>query len=293
MSNYLSCRTTNLRKGVGPVECSLPSCRAGCTADLFLCTFIDVQYSYYVDSQLILSSSSSTFPPPPPLINGRSIEQINTSTSDTNSENTNSNDNNSAFNSSTILVTKSKLIVISSLLSPNSVNAFLINDFFPTSDGTLYININGCGYPPSVNCSEFYHQYGTIGTEFGCYYSARNDTILVPYYNHDLEKYHLFIAILIPCAIAAISAFILFLLLKCVNCSKANRAMVVNKSTSQLKLLDKDETSLASSSATGKSAKKVRNKKWNNMKKDKQISNNNGVKKMNGDVGGGEGPYMK
>lgn len=39
-------RTVNLRSGKGASECSLPSCRAGCTADLFQCVFVDVEYTY-------------------------------------------------------------------------------------------------------------------------------------------------------------------------------------------------------------------------------------------------------
>ncbi|XP_065166296.1 protein tipE [Atheta coriaria] len=54
-----------------------------------------------------------------------------------------------------------------------------------TDDAVLLVNIKGCGYPPTVLCSNFTEQYGTEGTEFPCYHSRENRTVVLTHYERD------------------------------------------------------------------------------------------------------------
>lgn len=54
-----------------------------------------------------------------------------------------------------------------------------------TDDAVLLVNIKGCGYPPSVLCSNFTDTYGVEGTEFPCYHSRENRTVVLTHYERD------------------------------------------------------------------------------------------------------------
>ncbi|CAG9828468.1 unnamed protein product [Diabrotica balteata] len=54
-----------------------------------------------------------------------------------------------------------------------------------TDDAVLLVNIKGCGYPPSVLCLNFTETYGVEGTEFPCYHSRQNRTVVLTHYERD------------------------------------------------------------------------------------------------------------
>lgn len=54
-----------------------------------------------------------------------------------------------------------------------------------TEDAILLVNIKGCGYPPKVVCSNFTETYGVIGTEFPCYHSRENRTVVLTQYGRN------------------------------------------------------------------------------------------------------------
>ncbi|XP_050313628.1 protein tipE [Anthonomus grandis grandis] len=62
------------------------------------------------------------------------------------------------------------------------------------------INTEGCGYPPSVNCSQFAKQYGynTAGTPFPCYYSRMYPEFVVSRYSWDDTLRNLVLSLAIP-----------------------------------------------------------------------------------------------
>nr|CAH7735571.1 unnamed protein product [Callosobruchus chinensis] len=79
-------------------------------------------------------------------------------------------------------------------------------------DTHFLINTEGCGYPPSVNCSEFSQQYGysTAGTPFPCYYSRTYPDIqVVARYSWEDTLRHLVLSITIPNLLFAASIGIL------------------------------------------------------------------------------------
>ncbi|CAG0896833.1 unnamed protein product [Cyprideis torosa] len=67
-----------------------------------------------------------------------------------------------------------------------------------SGEGKLFINIKGCGYPPSVNCSVFTVQYGSLGDRFPCYYSRSDPSVVVPSYDMESAQKALLYATLIP-----------------------------------------------------------------------------------------------
>lgn len=54
-----------------------------------------------------------------------------------------------------------------------------------TDDAVLLVNIKGCGYPPTVVCSNFTETYGVEGTVFPCYHSKDNRTVVLTHYERD------------------------------------------------------------------------------------------------------------
>lgn len=55
----------------------------------------------------------------------------------------------------------------------------------PTDEAVLLVNIKGCGYPPDVKCANFTSLYGIEGTEFPCYHSRENRTLVLTHYDKD------------------------------------------------------------------------------------------------------------
>lgn len=53
----------------------------------------------------------------------------------------------------------------------------------------LFPNVKGCGYPPYLNCTIFNQTHVTIGTNFSCYYSRADHSLVVS--ELDMEQVHL------------------------------------------------------------------------------------------------------
>lgn len=76
--------------------------------------------------------------------------------------------------------------------SKNSYNDFLKDQDLTSmnwdvNETKFFINTEGCGYPPKINCSEFASQYGNknVGKIFPCYYSKTYPEIVVAHYSWD------------------------------------------------------------------------------------------------------------
>ena len=72
-------------------------------------------------------------------------------------------------------------------------NASISADYRGGSDtqertGVLFINVVGCGYPPTVSCERFYEEYGkTLKQDFPCFYSLRNESLVITEYDEGME----------------------------------------------------------------------------------------------------------
>jgi hypothetical protein len=75
----------------------------------------------------------------------------------------------------------------------------------------FYINTEGCGYPPRVNCTEFAKQYGykKLNTPFPCYYSRTYPDTVVARYSWDDNLRHLILSLIIPNVLFGVSIGVL------------------------------------------------------------------------------------
>uniref|UniRef100_A0A1A9WLK2 Protein tipE n=1 Tax=Glossina brevipalpis TaxID=37001 RepID=A0A1A9WLK2_9MUSC len=73
------------------------------------------------------------------------------------------------------------------------------------------INSEGCGYPPTTNCSVFARQYGYshIGEPFPCYYSRAYPEVVIGRYSWENNLYHLILSLIIPTVLFAVSIGVL------------------------------------------------------------------------------------
>ncbi|KAK7077477.1 hypothetical protein SK128_021858 [Halocaridina rubra] len=82
----------------------------------------------------------------------------------------------------------------------------------------LYPNVKGCGYPPSVNCTDFNRNYSTPGRTFPCYYSKQTPVMVINHLDLETIKTDLLYAIIIPWGLFLVS--ILYLLFTYVGMKK-------------------------------------------------------------------------
>ncbi|XP_054270705.1 protein tipE [Macrosteles quadrilineatus] len=75
----------------------------------------------------------------------------------------------------------------------------------------FFINTEGCGYPPRVNCSEFAKKYGYqhLGTPFPCFYSRTYPDMVVARYSWDDNLRHLVLSLVIPNVLFGVSIGVL------------------------------------------------------------------------------------
>lgn len=77
---------------------------------------------------------------------------------------------------------------------------------FKIHEAVLLVNIKGCGYPPSVRCSNFTSKYGILGTSFPCYYSRQNKTVAMYRYERSEQVHTIVNFFVIPFVICIISS---------------------------------------------------------------------------------------
>lgn len=141
------CTTVRRENLIGLFNCSWSSCREGCTSDMYKCTNIYVTYIENISLPENLTDLSTLSPL---SYNPDSTTSIALHINDYNNFSAVNNGNNEQ-----------------------------------SEESTLWVNIKGCGYPPTVTCQDFNDMYGVEGALFPCYYSRKNKTIVLTSYNHD------------------------------------------------------------------------------------------------------------
>ncbi|XP_044741636.1 protein tipE isoform X2 [Chrysoperla carnea] len=78
-------------------------------------------------------------------------------------------------------------------------------------DTRFFVNTEGCGYPPRVNCTEFAKKYGynNLGKQFPCYYSRTYPETVVARYSWDDNLRHLVLSLIIPNVLFGVSIGVL------------------------------------------------------------------------------------
>lgn len=75
------------------------------------------------------------------------------------------------------------------------------------NNATLFPNIKGCGYPPSVNCSLFRSRFGRVNVMFPCHYSSKDPTLVITSLDPAGLKRHLALSVFLP-LFSFIAAFV-------------------------------------------------------------------------------------
>ncbi|XP_071533491.1 protein tipE-like [Panulirus ornatus] len=137
------CMTTFAEVVVGLKNITWCSCTEGCTSDVYNCSQITVVYRNCV-------------------VKGDSRAGLASSLQD-----------------------ECDVGVNSTLPEPGAHNAttYIDNNYWDNLNASLFINVKGCGYPPVVNCSNFFKYYGVPGRRFLCYYSEVDRSLVMPQYN--------------------------------------------------------------------------------------------------------------
>lgn len=173
VENPTLCTTVRRENLVGLFNCSWSSCREGCTSDMYKCTNIYVTYIENITLPKNLTELSTLSPLPYPYISPDLTTNI--------------------------------------ALNSNFYNNFTtINE--QSEESTLWVNIKGCGYPPTVTCKDFNDYYGMEGALFPCYYSRKNKTIVLTSYDHDEQIeviIHYFFVPFVICFVTGVSLCIM------------------------------------------------------------------------------------
>ena len=142
------CMTTFAHNVVGLKNISWCSCTEGCTSDVYNCTQVTVVY------RNCSVSRNETLPEGDVCDLGDSSGEGGEELSE--------------------MVGSSGIAALASHTNPahwDELNA------------SLFINVKGCGYPPTVNCSQFFAYYGVPGRRYWCYYSHLDPQLVVPHYD--------------------------------------------------------------------------------------------------------------
>ena len=85
-------------------------------------------------------------------------------------------------------------------------------------NGVLFVNVKGCGYPPSVNCSAWISQFGFPQSTFPCYYSRTNKSVTITHLDTKQDLRNLLLSTFIPLLACLVSGVALCIMhTKCIN----------------------------------------------------------------------------
>ena len=85
-------------------------------------------------------------------------------------------------------------------------------------NAVLFVNVKGCGYPPSVNCSRWITQYGVQDSTFPCYYARTNQSVAITHLDTKRDLRDLLLSTFIPLIACLVSGVALCLMhTKCIT----------------------------------------------------------------------------
>ncbi|CAG9855070.1 unnamed protein product [Phyllotreta striolata] len=133
------CVTLRTDRRIGASNCSWTSCREGCTKDIYTCTQIFVNYK--AANRTNTSTVLSTVPP------------------------------------QALLMREKRAILDDYDYDEDDLS----NDHeeWTFQEAKLLPNVKGCGYPPMLNCSIFLKTHQEIGSNFSCYYSKVDPSLVI------------------------------------------------------------------------------------------------------------------
>ena len=76
----------------------------------------------------------------------------------------------------------------------------------------LFVNIKGCGYPPTVKCDTWISKYGVNDSVVPCYYSKSNSSTAITHVDTATNMQELLLSVLIPIILLVVSGSGLYIL---------------------------------------------------------------------------------
>lgn len=157
------CVTVRTDTRLGASNCSWTSCREGCTKDIYGCTQILVNYKRTSVDNLTLSASTTP-----------------------------------ASTSTEPYQREERALLEDYDYEEENGNLMMGNDSeWYYREARLLPNVKGCGYPPMLNCSVFLKTYKEIGTNFSCYYSRVDPSLVIS----DLDMWQVYMNLVYAMAI--------------------------------------------------------------------------------------------
>ena len=95
----------------------------------------------------------------------------------------------------------------------------LENEAASKQRAALFVNVKGCGYPPSVQCSSWIDQYGVINSTIPCHYSRTNTSMAITHVDSRRSMRDLLLGTLVPIVALLVSGVALCTMHT--KCSKA------------------------------------------------------------------------
>lgn len=149
-----TCVTVYVERRRGTKNCTWSSCREGCTKEIYNCTQIHVNYKRAIPELNLTYTAAPVTESPPRKQRGLRDDYDYMQLFDKQEQD----DYFFGAQPTGLMGNDSEWYYVGAKLLPN---------------------VKGCGYPPMLNCSTFIKQYKEIGTNFSCYYSRVDPSIVI------------------------------------------------------------------------------------------------------------------
>lgn len=166
-----SCVTVEVESFKGVSNCTWTSCREGCTKEMYECTQIRVNYKV-----ASIGNETAVLEGPPEVVEPLAFESARFERALREYDYIDA-----GGPGEDALLTGGGDQTVSDLYSDlGAISQTMGNEsewFF--SGARLYPNVKGCGYPPMLNCTIWSKKYKDIGSNFSCYYSMVDPSLVI------------------------------------------------------------------------------------------------------------------
>lgn len=199
------CVTVSTVTNRGASNCTWSSCKEGCTKELYECTQILVNYKFDEEAEeedeVIIDSSDSDVTNDDELqSSSRRIRKRSTFhyTLFKMAETYESFFNRDRYNQRETRAIRDDYDYFTNEIDDVDEGLQRNNSDWYYVRAKLFPNVKGCGYPPILNCSIFLKTYKTIGTNFSCYFSRIDPSLVINEFDLDQVYLNLIYAMAIP-----------------------------------------------------------------------------------------------
>lgn len=201
------CVTADTAEYKGAKNCSWTSCKEGCTRDIFECVQISVNYKI-AKNESILPGDSSFLPATVASL----VQSAYNPSSNRRVERGLMNeypDYQEKIDSSHLDIDGGVVAGDYSEISEPMEGLMGNNSEWFFIGAKLFPNVKGCGYPPYLNCSVWNKKYKEVGTNFSCFYSRIDPSLVIS--DLDLFQNTLYLVLAMAVPIPSFIASVIYL----------------------------------------------------------------------------------